>query len=312
MHRTRKVIPSLCRLASGASHSPFNAAACDNLPALFPSYDVAKLWTCPSRSTNAPNYLPIAAFSSLIAPQTLSQDPLGFPVAPATATASPPLTQQLGFIAGGHSLSDFPPERVRNFSIIAHIDHGKSTLADRLLELTGAVSPGARQYLDKLQVEKERGITVKAQTASLVYNRPSDGQSYLLNLVDTPGHVDFSYEVSRSLAACQGCLLLVDASQGVQAQTVANFFLAFEQDLAIVPVLNKIDMPAAEPDRVAQQLGEAFDIPPEETNLRVSAKTGKGLEAVLEAVVERIPPPKGNVDGPPRLLLFDAYHDEFR
>ena len=181
-----------------------------------------------------------------------------------------------------------------------------------MLELTGAVSPGARQYLDKLQVEKERGITVKAQTASLVYNRPSDGQSYLLNLVDTPGHVDFSYEVSRSLAACQGCLLLVDASQGVQAQTVANFFLAFEQDLAIVPVLNKIDMPAAEPDRVAQQLAEAFDIPPEETNLRVSAKTGKGLEGVLEAVVERIPPPKGNVDGPPRLLLFDAYHDEFR
>ena len=180
------------------------------------------------------------------------------------------------------------------------------------MEITGAIVPGARQYLDRLQVERERGITVKAQTASLVYRRQSDGHPFLLNLVDTPGHVDFSYEVSRSLAACQGCLLLVDASQGVQAQTVANFFLAFDQNLTIVPVLNKIDMEASEPDRVAEQLKEAFDIPLEEMDLRVSAKTGVGLQNVLEAVVERIPPPQGNPDGAPRMLLFDAFHDEFK
>lgn len=224
---------------------------------------------------------------------------------------TPAPSRPQGLISGGFLLSSFPPERVRNFSIIAHIDHGKSTLADRLMELTGAIKLGARQYLDKLQVERERGITVKAQTASLVYLRPSDGHHYLLNLVDTPGHVDFSYEVSRSLAACQGAVLLVDAAQGVQAQTVANFFLAFDQNLAVVPVLNKIDMPAAEPDRVAEQMREAFDIEPEEC-LRVSAKTGLGLEGVLEAVVERVPPPGGDPKGNLRLLLFDAFHDEFK
>ncbi|KAL6778730.1 EFG11 [Auxenochlorella protothecoides x Auxenochlorella symbiontica] len=214
-----------------------------------------------------------------------------------------------GFLAGGHSVEDFPPSHIRNFSIIAHVDHGKSTLADRLLELTGAINPGAKQYLDKLQVEKERGITVKAQTASLVFKH--EGEQYLLNLIDTPGHVDFSYEVSRSLAACQGAILLVDASQGVQAQTVANFWLAFEQDLAIIPVLNKIDAPGAEPARVTAQLAEAFDLDPAAV-LAISAKTGAGLDRVLPAVVERVPPPRGDLAAPLRALLFDAYHDEYR
>ena len=184
------------------------------------------------------------------------------------------------------------------------------------MEYTGAIAPGARQYLDKLQVEVERGITVKAQTVSLVYRHPRDNQSYLLNLIDTPGHVDFSYEVSRSLSACQGCVLLVDATQGVQAQTVANFFLAFDLNLAIVPVLNKIDMPAASKeqiDNVVRQLEEAFEFDPvSDTNLRVSAKTGEGVEGVLDAIVTRIPPPPGDPDAPTRMLLFDAYHDEFR
>ncbi|KAK9810141.1 hypothetical protein WJX72_005508 [[Myrmecia] bisecta] len=215
-----------------------------------------------------------------------------------------------GFVAGGFSVTHFPPERIRNFSIIAHVDHGKSTMADRLMELTGAIRKGMQeQYLDKLQVERERGITVKAQTVSLVYRHK--GADYLLNLIDTPGHVDFSYEVSRSLAACQGALLLVDASQGIQAQTVANFFLAFDQDLAVVPVLNKIDMATAEPARVAAEMQQAFDIDPASC-LLASAKTGRGLEQVLPAVIERIPAPQGREEGRLRMLLFDAYHDEYR
>lgn len=221
-----------------------------------------------------------------------------------------------GFVRGKYSVSDFPPSRIRNFSIIAHIDHGKSTLADRLMEFTGAIGPGARQYLDKLQVERDRGITVKAQTASLVYKHPKSGVPYLLNLVDTPGHVDFSYEVSRSLAACQGALLLVDAAQGIQAQTVANFFMAFDQNLSIVPVLNKIDLPAADPDRVAAQLKDAFDLDAADC-VHVSAKTGVGLDQLLQAVVDRIPPPPATScapgkPSPLRMLLFDAFHDEFR
>ncbi|KAF6264082.1 GTP binding protein lepa [Scenedesmus sp. NREL 46B-D3] len=179
------------------------------------------------------------------------------------------------------------------------------------MQLTGAVPAGSRpQYLDKLQVERERGITIKAQTASLVC-RHSDGRDYLLNLIDTPGHVDFSYEVSRSLAACQGALLLVDASQGVQAQTVANFYLAFEQELALLPLLNKMDLPSADPVAVTAQMAAAFDVSPDDV-LAVSAKTGYGLQELLPAVIGRVPPPAGSPGRPLRLLLFDAFHDEYR
>lgn len=208
-------------------------------------------------------------------------------------------------------LLQFPPEKIRNFSIIAHIDHGKSTLADRLLEITGTISKDTKneQFLDRLQVERERGITVKAQTASLFYDYK--GETYLLNLVDTPGHVDFHYEVSRSLAACQGVVLLVDANQGVQAQTLANFFLAFEAQLAIVPILNKIDLPGAQPDVVANQMKNVFDMNPKDI-LRVSAKTGFGVEDVLRAVIEKIPPPKTDVNKPLKCLVFDSWYDKYR
>ncbi|MBA0683363.1 hypothetical protein Goari_025027 [Gossypium aridum] len=219
-------------------------------------------------------------------------------------------------------LSRYPIEKIRNFSIIAHVDHGKSTLADRLLELTGTIKRGhgQPQYLDKLQVERERGITVKAQTATMFHryklhgcndgniNEPS---TFLLNLIDTPGHVDFSYEVSRSLAACQGALLVVDAAQGVQAQTVANFYLAFESNLTIIPVINKIDQPTADPDRVKAQLKSMFDLDPSDA-LLTSAKTGQGLEHVLPAVIERIPPPPGSSSSPLRMLLLDSYYDEYK
>ncbi|XP_058074882.1 translation factor GUF1 homolog, mitochondrial isoform X2 [Magnolia sinica] len=219
-------------------------------------------------------------------------------------------------------LSQYPPERIRNFSIIAHVDHGKSTLADRLLELTGTIKRGhgQPQYLDKLQVERERGITVKAQTATMFHRHTFHGPDatnteehpiFLLNLIDTPGHVDFSYEVSRSLAACQGALLVVDAAQGVQAQTVANFYLAFESNLTIIPIINKIDQPTADLDRVKAQLKSMFDLNPEDA-LLTSAKTGQGLEHVLPAVIERIPPPPGKSDSPLRMLLLDSYYDEYK
>ncbi|CAH9092461.1 unnamed protein product [Cuscuta epithymum] len=212
-------------------------------------------------------------------------------------------------------LSQYPTENIRNFSIIAHVDHGKSTLADRLLELTGTIRKGhgQPQYLDKLQVERERGITVKAQTATMFHsgNFLGSDTDFLLNLIDTPGHVDFSYEVSRSLAACQGALLVVDAAQGVQAQTVANFYLAFESNLAIIPVINKIDQPTADPDRVKAQLKSMFDLDPGDA-LLTSAKTGLGLEHVLPAVIERIPPPPGKATSPLRMLLLDSYYDEYK
>ena len=194
---------------------------------------------------------------------------------------------------------------MRNFAIIAHIDHGKSTLADRLLELTGAIPTGGRkQYLDRLEVERARGITVKAQSASLLFTPRAEPRTpHLLNLIDTPGHVDFSYEVSRSLAACQGCLLLVDASQGIQAQTIANHRLAVDAGLTIVPVLNKIDLPSAEPERVAAQMVAALSIS-ESSILRVSAKSGLGVDLLLEALVQRLPPPNGQPDGPLRALLL--------
>jgi len=209
------------------------------------------------------------------------------------------------------NLKDFTPDRIRNFSIIAHIDHGKSTLADRLLQMADTISSRHKveQVLDKLQVERERGITVKAQTASLFCEH--NGKIYLLNLIDTPGHVDFSYEVSRSLYACQGALLVVDAAQGVQAQTMANFYLAFEQDLTIIPVLNKIDMNNADPARVAGEMDKAFDMKLEDC-LLVSAKTGLGVERVFGAIVEQIKPPVGDPDKPLKALLFDSWFDEYR
>nr|XP_032829293.1 translation factor GUF1, mitochondrial isoform X2 [Petromyzon marinus] len=210
-------------------------------------------------------------------------------------------------------LSLFPMERIRNFSIVAHVDHGKSTLADRLLEITGAIQPssGNKQVLDTLQVERERGITVKAQTATLFHSHAHTRHAYMLNLIDTPGHVDFNYEVSRSLAACQGVLLLVDANEGIQAQTVANFYLAFEAELAIIPVINKIDLKAADPDRVAAEIEKLFDIPASDC-IRVSAKLGTNVEQILEAVIDRIPPPRGDATAPFRALLFASEFDSFR
>lgn len=208
-------------------------------------------------------------------------------------------------------LSEFPPKSVRNFSIIAHVDHGKSTLADRLLEETGVISVSSKnkQVLDRLQVERERGITVKAQTASLFFTH--EGTRYLLNLIDTPGHVDFNYEVSRSLSACQGVILLVDANQGVQAQTVANFLLALDSNLTIIPVLNKIDLKGARPDLVMKQLQSLFDIQPEQV-LQVSAKLGIGIEQVLKAVIQRIPPPEADTQKPLKCLMFDSWYTQYR
>lgn len=203
-----------------------------------------------------------------------------------------------------------PLENIRNFSIIAHVDHGKSTLADRLLEMTGAIKANSgMQVLDKLQVEKERGITVKAQTASLKYNY--QGQEYLLNLIDTPGHVDFASEVYRSLAACQGVILLVDANDGVQAQTVANFFLAFGSNLTIIPAINKIDLKNANPERVANQLKALFDIEGDEI-IKISAKNGTNVDQILNAVVERIPEPPGQKDAPLKALIFDSWYDRYK
>jgi GTP-binding protein LepA len=198
-------------------------------------------------------------------------------------------------------------DRIRNFAVIAHIDHGKSTLADRVLELTRAVDPRdmRAQYLDSMDLERERGITIKAQNVRLEWN------GHVLHMIDTPGHVDFGYEVSRSLAACEGVVLLVDASQGIEAQTLANCYLALEHDLAIVPVLNKIDLPAADPDRVADEIERVLGLPAEDI-LRISAKTGEGVPDVLDAIVGHIPAPRGDAGAPLQGLIFDSYYDPYR
>src|SRR5256714_1668078 len=198
-------------------------------------------------------------------------------------------------------------DRIRNLSIISHIDHGKTTLSDRILELTGAVDARdmRAQYLDSMDLERERGITIKAQNVRLNW------KGYVIHLIDTPGHVDFGYEVSRSLAACEGAILLVDATQGIEAQTLANAYQAIEHDLAIVSALNKIDLPAAEPERRAAEIERVLGIPADQV-LRISAKTGEGVPELLDAVIKHIPAPQGDIDAPLQALMFDSYYDPHR
>ncbi|GAA1079316.1 translation elongation factor 4 [Tsukamurella spumae] len=208
------------------------------------------------------------------------------------------------------------PSRIRNFSIIAHIDHGKSTLADRMLQITGVVEARAMraQYLDRMDIERERGITIKAQNVRLPWTvTAEDGTEaeYVLHMIDTPGHVDFTYEVSRALEACEGAILLVDAAQGIEAQTLANLYLAMDKNLEIIPVLNKIDLPAADPDRYAEEIAHIIGCEPDDV-LRVSGKTGAGVDALLDRVVERVPPPVGDADAPARAMIFDSVYDTYR
>jgi len=218
-------------------------------------------------------------------------------VSPMARTAFPP--------------SATPPGAIRNFCIIAHIDHGKSTLADRMLQMTGVVDPRLmrEQYLDRMDIERERGITIKSQAVRMPWEL--DGETFALNMIDTPGHVDFTYEVSRSLAACEGAVLLVDAAQGIEAQTLANLYLAMENDLTVIPVLNKIDLPAAQPEKFAEELAKLIGGQPEDC-LRVSGKTGFGVEALLDQVTRQVPPPVGDPDAPARAMIFDSVYDTYR
>ena len=208
---------------------------------------------------------------------------------------------------------DTPPARIRNFSIIAHIDHGKSTLADQMLRLTGVLDPrqAKAQYLDRMDIERERGITIKAQNVRMPWQSRLDGTDYTLHMIDTPGHVDFTYEVSRSLAACEGAVLLVDAAQGIEAQTLANLYLALENDLQIIPVLNKIDLPAAQPDLYAAEIAHIIGCDPDDV-LRVSAKTGQGVEELLDVICREVPAPVGDADAQPRAMIFDSVYDIYR